>query len=166
MRRCRHAANREPRRRAGATLAALLLTAVAGCASSGSKATSIVPTEAATTAASSSAAYWLVAPSKTVPHQARWGIYGLRLDTQEVGLVYSTPDELSGLAVGHDGERVAFSEKVGGTADQDSEIFVLSLDGSEPRRLTSNSILDTYPGRPTIRGSPSCRCTRPSTSTL
>jgi Tol biopolymer transport system component len=34
---------------------------------------------------------------------------------------------------------------VGGTADRDSEIFVLDLDGSEPTRLTSNSILDTYP---------------------
>jgi Tol biopolymer transport system component len=137
----RHEAHSGPSRSARAILVALAVAA-AGCSSSVSPATESPAAQASTAAASGN---WLVAPSKTVAHRSSWGIYGLRLDTQEVGLIYDTPDELSGLALSHDGRRLAFAEKVGGTADQNSEILVLDLDSGEWRQLTSNSILDTYP---------------------
>jgi Tol biopolymer transport system component len=107
--------------------AAVAVIALAGCASS-----------SASGAAPS-------AVSTVVPHEARWGIYSLRLDSGAVTLIYGTPDELSGLALNSAGDRFAFARKVGGTADEDSEIFSLAAGGGEPVRLTDNRVLDTYP---------------------
>jgi Tol biopolymer transport system component len=80
-----------------------------------------------------------------VPHEARWGIYSLNPSTQEVDLLYSTPEELSGLQLNTAGDRFVFSQKVGGNADEDGEIFAVGTDGRNLQRLTSNLVMDTYP---------------------
>jgi len=126
---------RHPARRATALLAALAVAA-AGCASTAGS-------PSAGLSAAASAAPSVV--STAVPHQDRWGIYSLRLDSGAVELIYSTPDELSGLALNPAGDRFAFARKVGGTTNEDSEIYTLTMGGGEPTRLTDNRVLDTYP---------------------
>jgi Tol biopolymer transport system component len=83
--------------------------------------------------------------SARVPHEARWGIYSLSLSTQDVNLIYSAPEELSGLQLNPAGDRFVFSQKVGGNADGDGEIFTVGTDGRDVRRLTDNHVMDTYP---------------------
>jgi Tol biopolymer transport system component len=80
-----------------------------------------------------------------VPHEGRWGIYTLELATQRVELLYSTPNEISTLDLNPVGDRLTFSHKVNGDADQDSEIFSLGIEDRVLQRLTSNHFLDTYP---------------------
>ena len=120
----------------GLAAAAAVVVALAGCASSTA---SPGPSGAAPSGAAPSAV------STVVPHQDRWGIYSLRLDSGAVELIYSTPDELSGLALNPAGDRFAFARKVGGTTNEDSEIYTLPMGGGEPTRLTDNRVLDTYP---------------------
>jgi len=120
----------------GLVAAAAVVVALAGCASSSASpgASGAAPSGAAPSAVST-----------VVPHQDRWGIYSLRLDSGAVELIYSTPDELSGLALNPAGDRFAFARKVGGTTNEDSEIYTLAMGGGEPTRLTDNRVLDTYP---------------------
>lgn len=80
----------------------------------------------------------------TVPHQDRWGIYALDLATQEVAVIYSSPDMISFLDLTADGSRIVFSQRVGGGALEDEEIAVVESDGTGYRRLTDNRSLDAY----------------------
>ena len=79
------------------------------------------------------------------PHEARWGIYSLDLTTQEVELIHSSLHEITNLRLNPGNDRFAFSQKVAGDTNEDSEIFTLGVDGDDLRRLTNNSFLDTYP---------------------
>ncbi len=80
-----------------------------------------------------------------LPHEARWGIYSLDLTTQEVELYYSSPNEITKLCVNPTMDRFAFSQQVGGDADENREIYSLGVDGQDFQRLTDNHFLDTYP---------------------
>lgn len=82
--------------------------------------------------------------SLTVPHQDRWGIYVLDLTTQEVAVIYSSPDMISFVDLSADGSRFVLSQRVGGEALEDEEIAVVESDGTGYRRLTDNQSLDVY----------------------
>jgi Tol biopolymer transport system component len=82
--------------------------------------------------------------SLTVPYQDRWGIYVLDLTTQEVAVIYSSPDMISFLDLTADGSRIVFSQRVGGGALEDEEIAVVESDGTGYRQLTDNQSLDAY----------------------
>ena len=79
------------------------------------------------------------------PHLDRWGIYSLNLNTQEVKLIYSTPDEITKVIFSPAAEKFVFAQKVGGDELKDDEIFTLGHDGQDLQRLTNNNFLDTYP---------------------
>ncbi|MBD3232143.1 MAG: hypothetical protein GF315_00300, partial [candidate division Zixibacteria bacterium] len=81
----------------------------------------------------------------TVPHEQRWGIYSLNLASEEVELIFSIGEEISGLKLNHAGDKFAFSRKIGGDSMEDEEICVVNADGSGLTQLTSNNYLDTYP---------------------
>lgn len=82
--------------------------------------------------------------SLTVPYQDRWGIYELDLTTQEVAVIYSSPDMISFLDLTADGSRFVFSQRIGGGALEDEEIAVVESDGTGYRQLTDNQSLDVY----------------------
>jgi Tol biopolymer transport system component len=75
----------------------------------------------------------------------RWGIYRLALDTQEVELLYSSKNEISALRLDSVNDRFVFSEKVGGDAYENSEVFTVGIDGQNLQRLTDNAFWDLYP---------------------
>ena len=87
----------------------------------------------------------MVSPKKTVPHESNWGIYSLNLSSEEVALVYSSPNMLRGMSLNSAGNTLAFSERIGGANQTDEEICKVSVDGSGFTRLTENSLLDVYP---------------------
>lgn len=85
--------------------------------------------------------------SLEVPHQEDWGIYELNLITQEVRLIYSTPNEFyaSDIRLNSTGEKLVFAHKAGGSSDTDLEIYSIEVDGYDLIRLTNNKFLDVYP---------------------
>ena len=80
-----------------------------------------------------------------VPQEYRWGIYSLSLDTGEVDLLYSNPETITVLRLNNAGDKFVFSQvvRVGDTTQE--EIFTLSIDGQDLRRLTNNEFRDLYP---------------------
>jgi Tol biopolymer transport system component len=84
-------------------------------------------------------------PAADVPHQERWGIYALNLESQAVELIYSSPDEITTLRLNTAGDRFVISQQIGGEGYEFAEIFTLGIDGQDPRRLTENACWDLYP---------------------
>jgi len=84
---------------------------------------------------------------RAIPHEAKWGIYELNLSTQDVRLIYSTPDEIqaSALRLNAAGNRFIFAQKAGGPSDDNLEIYSIGIDGNNLTRLTTNSFMDLYP---------------------
>ena len=82
---------------------------------------------------------------RTVPHQGDWGIYALDLSTEGVDLIWSCNETISYLCLNDAGDGFAFSRKTGGTQDSNEEIFVIGVDGTGLRQVTSNSYWDLYP---------------------
>jgi Tol biopolymer transport system component len=80
-----------------------------------------------------------------VPHEGRWGIYRLHLDTQVVDLVYSSPVEIAGLRLDGSGSRFVFSQKGDAERTTTEEIYTLSTEGTDLRRITTNDFWDLYP---------------------
>jgi Tol biopolymer transport system component len=80
-----------------------------------------------------------------VPHEDRWGIYRLGINTQAIELLYSSSIEIASLRLNGAGDRLVFSQKVGGQSNTNEEIFTLSTNGGDLRRITSNSYWDLYP---------------------
>jgi dipeptidyl aminopeptidase/acylaminoacyl peptidase len=80
-----------------------------------------------------------------VPHENRWGIYRLNLDTQMIHLLFSSPDEIASLQLNRTIDRFVFSQKVGGDGNANEEIFTLNRDGSDLHRITQNDFWDLYP---------------------
>lgn len=83
--------------------------------------------------------------NKSVPHESRWGIFSLNLNTESTELVYSSTWELTGLRLSPDGNRIVFSQKIGGKSLDHDEICIVGVDGTNFTRLTQNHTLDTYP---------------------
>jgi TolB protein len=83
----------------------------------------------------------------TVPHEGTYGVYVLDLATNEVALVYSTNNEVytSALRLNIDGDTLVFVQKIGGSNDNNTEIFTIGVDGENFKRITSNSFWDLYP---------------------
>lgn len=75
----------------------------------------------------------------------RWAIYALTFDTGETNLVYSTPDPIEKLRVHPEGDRLAFSQAVGGEGYEHNEIFTIGVDGQGLSQLTDNEKWDLYP---------------------
>jgi len=82
---------------------------------------------------------------KVVPHEYKWGIYSLDLATEEVELVYGSPDQISKLSLNNTGDTFAFAQQFDGDTNAHEEICTIRVDGSHFQRLTSNGFLDTYP---------------------
>ncbi|MGC1123243.1 MAG: hypothetical protein WBA22_19330 [Candidatus Methanofastidiosia archaeon] len=81
---------------------------------------------------------------KSVPRGERWGIYVLDLTTEEISLIYSSSVKISGLQLNGGGDTLVFSQVYGNTNDQE-EICSIQTDGGNFRRLTNNTVMDTYP---------------------
>ena len=88
---------------------------------------------------------WTSSGEPSVPQAERWGIYRLEIDTQKVELLFSSPTRLSYLRLNHAGDRFVFSQKVGGDANNQEEIFTLDVDGRNLQRITDNNFWDLYP---------------------
>jgi Tol biopolymer transport system component len=83
--------------------------------------------------------------SESVPHEERFGIYLLDLATEDVTLIYTSPRKISGLSLTSRGDTLAFSQESDGSGTAYEEICIIEVDGSNYRRLTSNTVMDTYP---------------------
>jgi Tol biopolymer transport system component len=82
---------------------------------------------------------------RTVPHLERWGIYALDLATEEVELIYSSPQKISYLHLNNAGNRFVFSQRIDGDSDEDEEICTVGVDGVDFLGLTDNDLWDLYP---------------------
>ncbi|MBN1366577.1 MAG: PD40 domain-containing protein [Dehalococcoidales bacterium] len=82
--------------------------------------------------------------TKSVPHQAEWGIYELNLATQDIRLVYSSPTTIQSPALRLDngGDSLLFAA---GDTEASMEIYSISTDGNNLERLTDNEYFDVYP---------------------
>jgi Tol biopolymer transport system component len=83
--------------------------------------------------------------SMTVPRVEQWGIYSLDLATEDIGLIYSSVGEISGLRLSNSGDRFVFSQKIGADDNEHTEICTVGVGGSEFERLTDNELWDLYP---------------------
>jgi Tol biopolymer transport system component len=84
-------------------------------------------------------------PPAEVPHQERWGIYALNLESQVVELIYSSPDAIMTLRLNTAGDRFVISQHAGGKGNEFAEIFTLGMEGQDLKRLTENEFWDLYP---------------------
>ena len=88
---------------------------------------------------------------KIVPHEERWGIYSLYLETEEIELIYHSSQKISTLNLDKSGNKLAFSQRIGGndnSSDEISlfeEILTINVDGSDLKRLTDNNYMDIRP---------------------
>ena len=84
---------------------------------------------------------------RTVPREHRWGIYRLDIDSQDVELIYSSPDEIFTSAPRLDsrGERIVFAQKTGSMDNTAMEIYAIDVDGENLQRITDNDYWDLYP---------------------
>lgn len=128
-------------RRAGLLVSALLLSACAGFGSSAS----VLPSRDAPPGGPPLPSLSL--GQGPAPDADRWGIYRLDLQTQAVQVVYSSPARLSHLRLDPGGSELAFSQPVGGEANEREEIFTIGTDGRGLQRRTENDIWDLYPVR-------------------
>ncbi len=85
-------------------------------------------------------------PARSVPHEGQWGIYALDLSSQDVSLLYSTDDAISGINLGSSGTHILFSKMTqsGVEIDTTAEIYILDVNGGTPTRLTTNYYFDSY----------------------
>jgi len=84
-------------------------------------------------------------PQASVPHQEKWGIYSLDLDTEDVNLLYSSPKRITTLRLNSAGNKFVFSQTVGGDEYEHEEIFTLNIDDQNLQQLTDNEQWDIYP---------------------
>jgi Tol biopolymer transport system component len=74
-----------------------------------------------------------------------WGIYRINLETGLIQTLYAVDDELSGLSIDSAGERLVFSQMLGGSGYEYSEIYTLDLLDGNLDKLTENEFWDIYP---------------------
>jgi Tol biopolymer transport system component len=96
----------------------------------------------------------LLSEQKEVPHEDKWGIYVLDLETEKTELVYSSADKISRIRLNNAGDRLAFYHQIGNSSDYAvegsvinlcEEICSISVDGMNYTRLTDNEFCDLVP---------------------
>jgi Tol biopolymer transport system component len=85
--------------------------------------------------------------TKHVPHEGRWGVYSLDLASQDVGLIYSTSNEITGIDLNNHGTTLALAIKTLDDVEIDttSEIYTLDFNTGGLNKLTDNVYFDSYP---------------------
>jgi Tol biopolymer transport system component len=82
---------------------------------------------------------------RTVPHQDRWGIYALSLETGDVELIYSSPMTIETIRLNPAGDRLAFAMGPEDGGNEQMEIYTLKVTGDSLRQLTENDSWDLLP---------------------
>ncbi len=82
-----------------------------------------------------------------VPHEGKWGIYALDLNSHETTLLYSTDNKLSGIDLSNSGNLLVFAiqTREQDTFDTTSEIYTYDIATDSMSRLTDNVYFDIYP---------------------
>ncbi len=92
--------------------------------------------------------------TKEVPHEGKWGIYVLDLETEKTELVYSSADKISRIRLNNAGDTLAFYHEVGNSSESPvegssinlcEEICSIGVEGENYRRLTYNEFCDLVP---------------------
>jgi hypothetical protein len=91
---------------------------------------------------------------REVPHESKWGIYILDLETEKTELVYSSANKISRIRLNNAGDQLVFYQQIGNSSEcvvEDSpinvceEICSIRVDGENYRRLTDNDQWDLVP---------------------
>jgi len=91
---------------------------------------------------------------KQVPHEEKWGIYVLDLESNDAELVYSSADTISRIRLNNAGDTLAFSQQIdnsnecvveGSPINLCEEICSIRVDGEDFRRITDNILWDLVP---------------------
>jgi len=80
-----------------------------------------------------------------VPHDYRWGIYALDLETEKITLLYSSPYQIQKVRLHPTDDILVFSQLIGGESKEHEEICLIHLDGSNYTQLTDNVYMDVQP---------------------
>jgi len=89
-----------------------------------------------------------------VPHEGKWGIYVLDLETEKTELVYSSANKFSRVRLNNAGDRLVFYQQIGNGSEcvvegspinLCEEICSIRVDGENYRRLTDNEYCDLVP---------------------
>ncbi|MGD2066799.1 MAG: hypothetical protein PVI43_06495, partial [Candidatus Bathyarchaeota archaeon] len=92
--------------------------------------------------------------NKEVPHEGKWGIYVLDLETENTQLVYSSAEKISRIRLNNAGNQLVFYHEVGNSNEPPAEgsiinpceeICSINVDGTNYRRLTYNESFDLVP---------------------
>ena len=92
---------------------------------------------------------------KTLPHEGKWGIYVLDLETEETKLLYSSANTISRIRLNNAGDQLVFFNQIndndiecsveGSPVSPCEEICSISVDGEDYKRLTDNDQGDIVP---------------------
>jgi Tol biopolymer transport system component len=91
---------------------------------------------------------------KEVPHEAKWGIYVLDLETENTELVYSSSNKMSHIRLNNAGDKLVFSMQIdngsecvveGSPINLCEEVCSIGVDGNGFMRLTDNRLWDLVP---------------------
>ena len=89
-----------------------------------------------------------------VPHEEKWGIYVLDLESNDTELVYSSADAISRIRLNNAGDTLVFSQQIansnasvleGSPINLCEEICSIRVDGEDFRRITDNTLCDLVP---------------------
>jgi len=92
--------------------------------------------------------------NKEVPHEDKWGIYVLDLETEKTELVYSSANRISRVRLNNAGDQLVFYQQIdngsecvvkGSPINFCEEICSIRVDGENYRRLTDNEFCDLVP---------------------
>jgi Tol biopolymer transport system component len=92
--------------------------------------------------------------NKEVPHEGKWGIYVLDLETEKTEMIYSSAEKISRIRLNNAGNRLVFYHEVGNSSESPvegsiinpcEEICSIGVDGEDYRRLTYNESFDLVP---------------------
>jgi len=95
-----------------------------------------------------------ISGDKEVPHEGKWGIYVLDLETEKTELVYSSANKFSRVRLNNAGDRLVFYQQIGNGSEcvvegspinLCEEICSIRVDGENYRRLTDNEYWDLVP---------------------
>jgi Tol biopolymer transport system component len=82
----------------------------------------------------------------TVPHEGRFGIYSLTLNTGIVQLLYTTNQTIEGSpSLDPQSQRLVFSQTIDGDSNENFELCSIAIDGGNFTRLSTNNYWDFYP---------------------
>ena len=96
----------------------------------------------------------LLSGIKEVPHEGKWGIYALDLETEKTELVYSSANRISRVRLNNAGDKLVFYQQIDNGSEcvvEESsinlceEICSIRVDGEDFRRLTNNDLGDLVP---------------------